>query len=224
MIKGVKTDREYAISANEFIWDLEGSSELHNFVLIPILRMLKTHGAKTVLDIGCGNGALTAKISAHGYDVDGLDSSRTGIDLARKQFPQIGFEQLDTTSSDFPSEYEGKYDAVISVEVIEHLLLPRMLVRNALSALKPGGLLIVTTPYHGYLKNLALAVTNRFDEHWHPLRDYGHVKFFSKKTLLQLIGEFELENIRFETVGRVPVFARSMIVTAVKVGSRKITQ
>ena len=87
---------------------------------------------------------------------------------------------------------------------------------NALIALKPGGLLILTTPYHGYWKNLVLAITNSFDNHWHPLRDYGHIKFFSKSTMLSLFGEYALQNIQFQTVGRIPALARSMIVSAVK--------
>jgi 2-polyprenyl-6-hydroxyphenyl methylase/3-demethylubiquinone-9 3-methyltransferase len=36
----------------------------------------------------------------------------------------------------------------------------------------------VTTPYHGYVKNLALAVTGQLDRHWQPWRDGGHIKFF----------------------------------------------
>jgi len=99
------------------------------------------------------------------------------------------------------------------VEVIEHLLLPRRLVEAALSALRPGGLVVLTTPYHGYLKNLALALSNGFDAHWHPLRDFGHVKFFSRHTLLALLEEYGLRALRFSTAGRVPLLAKSMIVS-----------
>lgn len=109
-----------------------------------------------------------------------------------------------------------QFDAVVSVEVIEHLLLPRMLMQNAMRALRPGGLLILSTPYHGYWKNLALAITNGFDAHWHPLRDYGHVKFFSKQTLVQLVQEYQLEEIQFETAGRISLLANSMIVHGLK--------
>jgi 2-polyprenyl-6-hydroxyphenyl methylase/3-demethylubiquinone-9 3-methyltransferase len=74
----------------------------------------------------------------------------------------------------------------------------------------------VTTPYHGYLKNLALAVTGSFDQHWAPLRDYGHVKFFSRRTLTQLFEEFGYTDISFRTAGRVPPLAKSMVVTGIK--------
>jgi len=100
---------------------------------------------------------------------------------------------------------------VVAVEVVEHLLLPRQLLERAREALRPGGIFIATTPYHGFLKNLALALTNKFDHHWHPLRDYGHVKFFSRETLSQLFGEQGLKVQRFARVGRVPALAKSMI-------------
>jgi hypothetical protein len=38
--------------------------------------------------------------------------------------------------------------------------------------------LIITTPYHGYLKNIALSVSVKFDHHVNPLWDGGHIKFF----------------------------------------------
>ena len=125
------------------------------------------------------------------------------------------FEQHDIVTP-IGNKHQSKYDAVISTEVIEHLLLPRKLMENALYALKPGGLLILTAPYHGYWKNLALTITNKYDDHWHPLRDYGHIKFFSKATITDLCQEFELQNIQFTTVGRIPALARSMIISGTK--------
>ena len=77
----------------------------------------------------------------------------------------------------------GTFDTVLSAEVVEHLFLPRELFARAREALGDGGRLVVTTPYHGYAKNLALAVFGQFDQHWVPLSDYGHIKFFSKATL-----------------------------------------
>src|SRR5437867_3004621 len=116
-----------------------------------------------------------------------------------------------TAMTPIAEEWRHRFDAVIAVEVLEHLLLPRLLLLRAREALRPGGVVILTTPYHGFLKNLALALTNKFDQHWHPLRDYGHVKFFSRETLSQLFAEQGLKAGRFARVGRVPALAKSMI-------------
>lgn len=209
-------DRELTLAADEFVWDKEGESPVHRLVGPPIVELLRQHGAARVLDLGCGNGAFTHWLQQAGFQVEGLDGSRSGVELARKAYPDIPFLQMDLVSGDIPEQHIHQFDAVVSVEVIEHLLLPRMLMKNAQQALKPGGLLIVTTPYHGYWKNLALALTNGFDAHWHPLRDYGHIKFFSRQTLTQLFEEFSLEQVEFQTVGRIPPLANSMIVSGVK--------
>lgn len=111
---------------------------------------------------------------------------------------------------------------MISIEVIEHLLLPRFLLKSAVQALRVGGVFVLSTPFHGYWKNLALAVVNKFDYHWHPLRDFGHVKFFSKKTLATLFQEQGLQVQRILTVGGVPALARGMIVEAVKAAGQDV--
>lgn len=215
MIYKPKTDRESSASADEFVWDTSEHTEVHEHVGQPVLRLLAEQQANTVMDLGCGNGAFTAFLAEHNYSMTGLDHSHTGIELSQKHHPQIHFAQHDVLQP-LPQQFIGKYDAVVSVEVIEHLLLPRKLVENAMLALKPRGLFILTTPYHGYWKNLALALSNKFDSHWHPLRDYGHIKFFSKRTILELFSEFRIEHVRYDTVGRIPVFARSMIVSGQK--------
>jgi len=75
---------------------------------------------------------------------------------------------------------------------------------------------IVSTPYHGYLKNLALAVTGKMDAHFTALWDHGHIKFWSIPTLTTLLTEAGFENVRFRRVGRIPALAKSMIAVAHK--------
>ena len=209
-------DKNLSLAADEFVWEESGDSPVHRLVKPPIVDLLREHAASKILDLGCGNGAFTHLLHQQGFKVEGFDGSASGVELARKHYPDIQFSLLDLVSDHIPELYRNQFDAVVSVEVIEHLLLPRMLMQNAMQALKPGGLLILTTPYHGYWKNLAIALTNGFDAHWHPLRDYGHIKFFSKQTLIQLFEEYSLGEIRFKTVGRVSLLANSMIVSGVK--------
>lgn len=218
MNNGIKAqqDKNLSLAADEFVWEEGGDSPVHCLVKPPIVNLLRKNSASKVLDLGCGNGAFTHLLHQQGFKVEGFDGSASGVELARKHYPDIQFSQLDLVAGHIPEHYRNQFDAVVSVEVIEHLLLPRMLMKNAMQALKPGGLLILTTPYHGYWKNLALALTNGFDAHWHPLRDYGHIKFFSRQTLTQLFEEYSLEQIRFQTVGRIHPLANSMIVSGLK--------
>ena len=95
---------------------------------------------------------------------------------------------------------------------IEHLYSPRTFTRRALEALRPGGVLILTTPYWGYLKNLMIAVTNRTDRSLTALWEGGHIKHWSRQTL-QTLGERQgFEFVAFEGAGRpIPFLWKGMM-------------
>jgi 2-polyprenyl-6-hydroxyphenyl methylase/3-demethylubiquinone-9 3-methyltransferase len=206
------TDRMASISAEEFVWDIAGHVDSHDMILPALMPLIESAAPRHILDLGSGNGSLAGLLSGKGYAVTGLEYSQSGIDIARKSFPQVRFEQHDLANR-LDADHVGGYDFVISIEVIEHLLLPRKLMEAALQALRPGGLFVLTTPFHGYWKNLALALTGSFDKHWHPLRDFGHIKFFSRATMLELFREYGFTDVRFETLGRIPPLAKSMLVS-----------
>jgi 2-polyprenyl-3-methyl-5-hydroxy-6-metoxy-1,4-benzoquinol methylase len=208
-----KTDEAASIASQEFVWSGAGANTTDRYLSRPAIELLNRFGSTRVLDLGCGNGAFTGLLAAQGFSVQGCDASSSGIQIARASFPETPFF-LHDLSNMLPDCHKAQYDAVVSLEVIEHLLLPRTLMENAFHALRPGGVFILSTPFHGYLKNLALAITNKFDDHWHPLRDFGHVKFFSKRTLLQLFAESGFAVEVWLTAGRTRLLPCSMIVAA----------
>jgi 2-polyprenyl-3-methyl-5-hydroxy-6-metoxy-1,4-benzoquinol methylase len=190
----------------------------HPYLMNPLLAMLSETKSKSsstvkVLDVGCGNGSLTHLIAQQGYDVVGLDASEQGITIAKQSFPECKFIEADIYDQP-PSDLLQSFDIVISVEVIEHLLFPKELARYAQQCLKPGGSLILTTPYHGYLKNLLMALTGKMDEHFTVLWDMGHVKFFSVPTLTALLKAEGYTEIEFKFAGRLPYLWKSMLCLA----------
>ena len=170
-----------------------------------------------VLDIGCGNGAMAAYLAERGYEVTGFDASQDGIELAQQAFPKVNF-RLASVYDAVPEEYRGKFQLAISMEVVEHLYYPRKLFSAAFELLKPGGSFIVTTPYHGYLKNLALSVTGKWDHHFLVDWDGGHIKFFSKKTLSHMAEEAGFIVESWFGVGRAPYLWKSMVMVLSKSG------
>jgi 2-polyprenyl-6-hydroxyphenyl methylase/3-demethylubiquinone-9 3-methyltransferase len=125
--------------------------------LLPALRgelaRIKTPGPKHLFDLGCGNGSVGALMHQEGWEVTGVDPSAEGIAQAKARHPHL---KLETGSAydDLVGTY-GRFPVVISLEVVEHVYAPRDYARTLADLLQPGGTAIISTPYHGYLKNLA---------------------------------------------------------------------
>lgn len=182
--------------------------------LLGELGRLDIRGPKRAFDLGCGNGSVGEVLHRSGWQVTGVDPSAEGISQANERYPHL---QLETGSAydDLAGRY-GRFPVVVSLEVVEHVYAPRDYARTLADLLEPGGAAIISTPYHGYWKNLAMAVTGKMDAHFTALWDHGHIKFWSFRTLSELLAEAGLRDIRFLRVGRVPPLAKSMIAIARK--------
>jgi len=185
----------------------------HEYLLptvFDIVNSLELKGNnKRIFDLGCGNGSVAACLSNNGYDVTGVDPSEEGIYQANTVYPHLELSQ-GSAYDDLAAEY-GQFPAVLSLEVVEHVYHPRKYATCLYSLLQGGGTAIVSTPYHSYWKNLAIAITGKMDSHFTALWDYGHIKFWSTKTLRTLLLEAGFVSVKFRRVGRIPVLAKSMI-------------
>jgi 2-polyprenyl-6-hydroxyphenyl methylase/3-demethylubiquinone-9 3-methyltransferase len=186
--------------------------------LLPAIRgILRNVPPRAVVaDLGCGNGSNLSQFRQCGWELHGFEVSRSGLAEAGKAYPDIRFEYADLTSDISSHVLTGRCDVVISTEVIEHLIWPRVYAKNCWNLLKPDGLLIISTPYHGYLKNLALAASGKMDSHFTALWDAGHIKFWSRGTLTSLLEEAGFAVTRFLGIGRLPFFWKSMVLVAKK--------
>jgi len=180
----------------------------HVFALAKVL-----HPGMRVLDVGCGNGFTCGEFLKSGCFVVGIDLSPQGIEIARHAHPKGRFELLPADDKLLENLREKPFDLVVSTEVVEHLYAPRTYASGCFGALKPGGRFICTTPYHGYLKNLALALAGKWDTHANPLWDGGHIKLWSRRTLGWLLTSAGFENLQFRGVGRLPGLWMTMVMS-----------
>jgi 2-polyprenyl-3-methyl-5-hydroxy-6-metoxy-1,4-benzoquinol methylase len=166
--------------------------------------------AGRLLDAGCGNGFMASRFAGLGFTVTGVDPSSTGIAVARRTYPGLTFLQEDITQH----RADTPYDIAICVEVLEHVYDPQAFLHGLAAALKPGGRLLLTTPYYGYGKFLAIALLGRMPRHVNPLWLGGHIKLFTRATLIAAVRGAGFGDVRCRGVGRVPYFWKSMLLTA----------
>ena len=183
----------------------------HSYTFPALQRLIPT-GRFRILDAGCGNGYVAAKLADMGHHVTAVDASPDGIEIAANAYPNVRFV-THSVYDDFHAVVDP-VDIVISSEVIEHLYSPESFLRNAYNIIRPGGYILLTTPYHGYLKNLAISLINGWDNHHTVHWEGGHIKFFSEKTLSEALLNNHFENVIFSNAGRTRWLWKSMVCRA----------
>lgn len=192
----------------------DAPSHTFDYLHLGLLSLIDKNKNHCILDLGCGNGHLVNYLLSQGYNAYGTDASEDGITIARKLNPDRFFIQ-DLSTGKLPHELQKlTFDTIISTEVIEHLYDPDGFINFCKQALKGNGEIIISTPYHGYLKNLSLSLLNKWDAHFSPMWHGGHIKFWSKATLSTILTKAGFTVIAFKGCGRFPYFWKSMIIKA----------
>lgn len=204
------------VPMKNFGWNDSEAPFYHGYLLPAVESFLPPPSRGVVLDIGCGNGYFVNRLIDKGYSAYGIDIAADGIALANRTNPGCFF-LCDAAEGTLPEPLRGQpIRTVVSMEVIEHLYSPRAFVELArrVLAANGGGTLIVSTPYHGYLKNFFISIVGKWDYHWGALWEGGHIKFWSRHTLTRLLEESGFRNVQFRGVGRFPYLWRHMVCRA----------
>ncbi|HEV7192431.1 MAG TPA: class I SAM-dependent methyltransferase [Jatrophihabitantaceae bacterium] len=96
-----------------------------------------------VLEIGCGEGYGTAQLSSVATRILGIDYDATTITHAAGTYPQVAFARANLAALPVTTR---RVHSVVALQVIEHVWNHPEFVRECLRVLRPGGLLLVTTP------------------------------------------------------------------------------
>lgn len=109
-----------------------------------LLRTRIAPGAH-VVDVGSGQGAFAARLRDTGYHVTSIDKNQDDFRAKDIDFVRVDFDSLSDMKA-FQTEHEARYDVAIGMEVIEHVENPWEYTRFLLSLVKPGGVVMITTP------------------------------------------------------------------------------
>ena len=192
----------------------------HRYLFDPLHQRLDKRKNQYILDLGCGNGYYALELIKRGFNVYGTDASEQGIQSAKLTCPERFFLQ-NLEEDALPEPLRAiPFDTIISTEVIEHLYNPVEFLKFCHKILQKngGGTLLISTPYNGYVKNIALSVAGKWDFHLDPLWVGGHIKYWSKKTLERGLALAGFEVNKFVGCGRLPYLWKSMLIEA-KLGS-----
>ncbi|ABW25425.1 methyltransferase [Acaryochloris marina MBIC11017] len=144
-------------------------------------RWLKSHlpesrNDEKLIDIGCGNGAFSIGAARRGFTTLGLswdERNQTTADLRAKicDVSSAKFEVQDVRHLDTRKDLIGIFDYAICFENVEHIIDDKKLLRDISNCLKPGGRLLLTTPYLHYLP-----ITSGDMGPFSTIEDGGHVR------------------------------------------------
>jgi len=171
-----------------------------------IIREKLPNGGR-ILDLGCGQGALSLRLHDMGYQVHAVD-----IDPADFKCGDIvSFEQLDFNNESAVTAFIGRhrdsFDLVIGIEVIEHIENPWEYIRGLKCLTKKGGLILISTPNTtSWYSRLRFLFTGKFHQFREEDLSYGHISPITPYHL-KLILEFEkLQDISIYSAGLLPPF------------------
>ena len=118
----------------------------------PVVELLAPQSGERILDLGCGDGALTAKLAAMGCEVVGVDGSAEQIGAARA----LGLDARIVDGQVLP--FDGEFDAVFSNAALHWMKQPDAVIEGVWRALRPGGRFVAEMGGHGCVDRIRSAL------------------------------------------------------------------
>ncbi len=171
-----------------------GAKKLHNFRIEYAVRALE--GRENFLEVGCGEGFCTRSIAHWSRKpfarIEGFDLDAARIAKAQGLWSDEGRIRYRVSDAGKPFPYgAGEFDAVVLLDILEHVGEPEFLLRESLRVLKKGGVFFLVVPCEGEPGTLHGWLHRR---QWKGSERYGgHVQQFRKKEIEALLGKMGLE-------------------------------
>lgn len=145
--------------------------------------------SKFILDVGCGRAWLAAELTPKNIFVCSLDASQTNPTKALELYSNENHSAIVADALKLPFE-DNSFDSIVASEIIEHVEDPSKFVKGLIRCLKPGGKLIITTPYKEVLRYSLCIHCNKMT----PIN--AHLHSFDEQKLKNLYdsGSFKWHN------------------------------
>lgn len=149
-----------------------------------------------ILDLGCSDGVVGARLVAQGHEVVGVDRiEHKGVRERLTDFYEADLEQ------GVPAEVGDGFDVIVAADVLEHVRDPASLLASLADRLRPGGRVVTSVPNFGHWYPRARVALGRFDYDARGILDQDHLRFFTHRSFSRLVRAAGWEIIRTEAVG-----------------------
>ena len=220
-IKGLKEYYEKKADEYDIIKETFESPRLYKKIMYSLrvekmMAMLELEASDRVLEIGCGEGYYTKKVLQISKNVIATDISERFLRKAKRNTGNMaeGYVCCPAENLPFP---DNSFDKVLMSEVIEHLLDWREGAKEIRRVLKPGGIMVISTPnklsYFNVICHIKILLRN--EPH-----DGDHIKEFSRPELSKLLKDYLLVE-KYGYTNYFPLMAPSFLEKFIKFGSAK---
>lgn len=139
---------------------------------------------KRILDVGCSTGYVGEILKKKGHYVVGIDVSKIAIKEAGKKIDEAYCADIENTDFSFLND---KFDVILLGDILEHLVEPLDVLKKLSKYLENTGALIISVPNIANWKIRVNLLLGRFNYSETGLLDSGHLRFFTKKTIIKLL-------------------------------------
>jgi len=175
------------------------------------LLLSEARPGERVLDLGCGAGRFVRALAEREANPVGVEIAEAAVQRARTNAPTADLRLADPGGA-LPLQ-DGEIDLVWCSEVLEHVADTAHTLSEIRRVLHTGGRLLLTTPYHGRVRDTAIALA-RFERHFDPLGQ--HLRFYTRRSLRSTLEQFAFDDIRIVTDGGPPLLRQTLIARATR--------
>ncbi len=176
--------------------------------------LARVRPGERVADLGAGLGHFACALAAAGCEVVALEAST----VAARALRERGCGRFEVRQVD-PSQplplADASVDAVWAGEIVEHVADTAAWLSEVRRVLRSGGRLLLSTPYHGRVKTAALALLAH-ERHFDPRG--GHLRFYTRRALAELLQDFGFEELELETLGGPPLLRATLLASGRRAG------
>jgi 2-polyprenyl-6-hydroxyphenyl methylase/3-demethylubiquinone-9 3-methyltransferase len=200
-------------------WDTEGPFHtLHdiNPVRLDYIQQYSQLEGLSILDLGCGGGILSEALAKQGASVCGVDIEQKLIDVAKQHAHESGLI-IDYQVADITTFKHKKFDAIVCMEMLEHVEDPQKIIKACHRLLKPGGHLFLSTINRTLKAYFELILMGEYVLRLLPRQTHDYKAFIKPAEMFEYLrlNDFELKNI--EGMSYQPFSRKAQLTASVEV-------